>query len=661
MSTFSLYDPALLPEVAVNQSVESVLNRLRVHLGATTLEAALTPAHTIPSPLEQTYNTDWIRSVNMVGINVRTIGNFWNVVAYAFTLPACQQAVHLLPIWEPGVVDSLYGMASWRINPEFFSTELAAARPHLNTVEQQLKVVVNILHAMGKTVGMDVIHHTDRYSEIALANPSFFEWLQRQDTVIKDHSAKLYQKVEAAIWQFLQQHGAATIQPPLPATADIFFYAYMETDRARLLFGEASDQIGRNQRRALLVQWLYQYGYEPVPATMGPPYRGLEVNMDQHAKTTDSQGLVWRDYAITAPQPMSRVFGPLARYQLYEALDDNRQWVIDFNRPRYPVWQYVCENYAAVARAYHFDFMRGDMSHVQMRPDGVPHEVDTYYDLHKAVKSYIQREKPWFAYFAESFLAPPNVIAYGDEVDHLEQSDAEATLGDLQSMVLGSPTFLQHFRRYLDILQTRTVAPAFTMMTGDKDDPRFDHFYLKGNEARFFVGLFLTDMPSYMALGFECRDPHPTPAPNEHYTKLYVFRLVEGEKKTTGPYVWGKNHTLFAAITRIRQLAEQLLPELHAAPTRWLLPPDATAGVKVIAWTQLTQPRFVFVVNLDIDQSAINIKIPHFSTTDPTILTPIFSTHQIKIESKTLITNGKQYQLDHLAAGEGLVLAYAAL
>ncbi|HMP12895.1 MAG TPA: hypothetical protein PKD70_03375 [Saprospiraceae bacterium] len=140
-----------------------------------------------------------------------------------------------------------------------------------------------------------------------------------------------------------------------------------------------------------------------------------------------------------------------------------------------------------------------------------------------------------------------------------------------------------------------------------------------------------------------------------------MFRLVVGEKKTTGPYVWGKNHALFAAITRIRQLAEQILPELGAASTRWLLPPDPTAGVKVIAWTQLTQPRFVFVVNLDTVQSAINIKIPHFLTTDPTILTPIFSTHQIKIESKALITNEKQYQLDHLAAGEGLVLACAAL
>jgi hypothetical protein len=85
----------------------------------------------------------------MVGINVRTIQSFWNVVKY-FTLPASQSSIHLLPIWECGVVASLYGMAGWNINPEFYDAELASYYPHLDTVEKQLKVVVNILHALGK-------------------------------------------------------------------------------------------------------------------------------------------------------------------------------------------------------------------------------------------------------------------------------------------------------------------------------------------------------------------------------------------------------------------------------------------------------------------------------------------------------------------------------
>ena len=61
----------------------------------------------------------------MVGVNVRTLGSFWNVVKYAMTLPDCQSAIHLLPIWEPGVVSSLYGIAGWNLNREFFSSELA--------------------------------------------------------------------------------------------------------------------------------------------------------------------------------------------------------------------------------------------------------------------------------------------------------------------------------------------------------------------------------------------------------------------------------------------------------------------------------------------------------------------------------------------------------
>ena len=140
----------------------------------------------------------------MVGINVRTIGSFWNIMKYMLTVPASQQSIHILPIWEPGVVASLYGMSSWNINPEFYSAELAASVPNLNTVEKQLKVVMNLLHATGRVVGMDVIPHTDRYSEIVLANPQYFEWLQRKDIEIINHRADLYEEAQAIILQFLK-------------------------------------------------------------------------------------------------------------------------------------------------------------------------------------------------------------------------------------------------------------------------------------------------------------------------------------------------------------------------------------------------------------------------------------------------------------------------
>ncbi len=159
---------------------------------------------------------------------------------------------------------------------------------------------------------------------------------------------------------------------------------------------------------------------------------------------------------------MSRVFNPLTRYKLYGRLKDNTDWDIDFDNPRREVWRYVLEKYADVQQRYGFDFMRGDMSHVQMRPDGVPRAIDEFYDIQRAVKIHIQRDKGvrHFSYFAETFLAPRNIMVYGDEVDHLEASDADTTLGDLQSTCVGSPEFLQKLRQYCDLRKRGVLRPA---------------------------------------------------------------------------------------------------------------------------------------------------------------------------------------------------------
>lgn len=638
--------PGLLPEAAIQLSVNEIIELLEKKLGRGTLEDALNPDITIPSPLENEPNSNWIKRTNMVGINVRTIHNFFNIIKYSLTLPNYQQSIHILPIWEVGVVASLYGMASWNINPEFFSQELYEEYPHLDTVEKQLKTVVNLLHASGRVVGMDVIPHTDRYAEIVLANPQYFEWLRRKELEILDHKANLHDDVQNSIMLFLVRNGSA-VHAPYPDDTKAFFEGdFLEEDRLLILFGESQDYEGRMQRREKLVQHLYDQGFEPVPATMAPPYRGLEVDPSPDAKTIDDKGHIWRDYRITKPEPMSRVFGPLTRFKLYERLNDNQDWEIDFDQPRKAVWQYVCYKYAQVQTAFHFDFMRGDMSHVQMRSEGVPEEVDQYYDIHKAVVNYIQKQVPYFAYFAETFMAPAGHMAYGDEVEHLIQSDADSTLGDLQSMVVGSERFIENLAWYLRVLQEGKLAPNFTLMTGDKDDPRFDQFYVKGNEIRLFIALFLSDMPSYMGLGFESRDTHLAPAPNEHYTKLYVFKITEGPKATKGPYIWGQNATLFTQLTQIRLLAEKIMPVIDDAPVEWLISPDNKHDHKGIAWTQQERPKYIFLANLDIDQEANNIDIPFNSKCEL-----MFSTHRSMEE---MIYKASATKVS-LLAGEGLV------
>jgi hypothetical protein len=108
-----------------------------------------------------------------------------------------------------------------------------------------------------------------------------------------------------------------------------------------------------------------------------------------------------------------------------------------------------------------------------------------------------------------------------------------------------------------------------------------------------------------MALGFETRDLHPEPAPNEHYTKLYVFQERKGPKSVSGPYVWGQNLGFFEILTRLRLFVEASWQELsgkpvraHPSTVRWLLPPDAAGVNPLLAWTQAgDSPSYVFLAN----------------------------------------------------------------
>jgi len=562
----------------------------------------------VRSPRGDETDTTWLRRTNMVGVNVRTVGDYAGVIKYALTLPSALDSIHLLPIWEPGVVESLYGPSSWNLNTRFFSPELYEIAPNLDTTPRQLRAVSNLLHVMGKTIGMDVIPHTDRFSEAAVGMPQLFEWMRVTDRVIVDHSDDLAETAEGVVFSWLRARGSAVPHLNVPDAVAALFSLPEET-RLAILFGSPDDVYGRIDRRVDCIRSLKEEGLEPVPATMGVPFRGLVVDPDPDHTTVDEHGMEWTDYLIAEPQSQSRVFSPLARYKLYERVDGNRNWEIDFSRPRPGVWEYVCDHYARARHIGNFDFMRGDMSHVQMRPSGVPDVVDGYYDILGTVKEHIQREHdaPWFGYFAESFLPPRDVFQFGEELDHLEASLADATVGDLQSLHVGSRQFLARFRRYIDDVETRLCAPAFTIGTADKDDPRFDGLYEKGNEARLFTALFLTDMPSYVGLGYEIRDIHREPVENERYTKLFVFRehgdsnVYPSKARFDESFVWGDNQSLFEGITSIREHADEVLPKIANYSTRWLIPPDATGHRGIAAWTQepddAAGDQFVFLVN----------------------------------------------------------------
>jgi hypothetical protein len=162
-------------------------------------------------------------------------------------------------------------------------------------------------------------------------------------------------------------------------------------------------------------------------------------------------------------------------------------------------------------------------------------------------------------------------------------------------------------------------------------------------------------MPAYMALGYETRDTHPIPAPNEHYSKLYVFKEKKGEKATHGPFVWGKNKDLYSKIERMRLLAERIWPLIRGKATDWLIPPDATGQNPILAWTQFGDPQYLFLINTSTNPSgSFGIVLPGKCK----IVDLVFSTATTALdELKSPQDNGIHYRLAGFSAGEGRVYA----
>jgi hypothetical protein len=254
------------PQDALSIPLVEVLDILRRRVGSA-VDLALSPEavdlslplsdlpEPVRSPRSSEDDTSWMRTTNMIGINVRTVGDYAGVIKYALTLPRAIDSIHLLPIWEPGVVESLYGIASWNLNTEFFSDEWHQLLPQLDTVEKQLRAVSNLVHVMGKTIGMDVIPHTDRFSEAAVGTPNLFEWMRVVDDRIVDKSESLTEVVEDAVYEWLALKGSGSTDGPIPHDATALF-ALHEADRLEILFGPVAGLHGRIDRRIDLIMHL---------------------------------------------------------------------------------------------------------------------------------------------------------------------------------------------------------------------------------------------------------------------------------------------------------------------------------------------------------------------------------------------------------------------
>jgi hypothetical protein len=104
-----------------------------------------------------------------------------------------------------------------------------------------------------------------------------------------------------------------------------------------------------------------------------------------------------------------------------------------------------------------------------------------------------------------------------------------------------------------------------------------------------------------MSLGFECRNKHLERAPNEEYTKLYVFQIsdeAETDKVTHGPFEWGKNYGLFFELEKMKILFEEINRKNAFLGFEWIQKPSET---QFVAKWKLGD--YLFLANLNANNS----------------------------------------------------------
>ena len=201
----------LNPKDCLNMSFNQSLDLLKKIVDKKEIEKAFDISKNYPGFLEGQKDTTWSHNAKIMGINPRITKTFWGIVKYAMTFP--EECVHIMPLWTPGIDGGFYAPLNFRLNKEFMDNELSASG--YDTPEKQLKLVINVLHAMGKVVCFDALLHTERWSELVFLYPQYFEWVKLNKTKSRQYSGyeldfnSIYKEVQICIKTFLQLNGCA--------------------------------------------------------------------------------------------------------------------------------------------------------------------------------------------------------------------------------------------------------------------------------------------------------------------------------------------------------------------------------------------------------------------------------------------------------------------
>ena len=562
------------PKDCLDLSFEQSFSMLKELLGESTLNNALDISSSYPSPLADCKDTQWCKTIKIIGINPRLTKTFWGIVKYAMTFP--ESGIHLMPLWTTGDKGSLYVQTSWRLNEEFLDTDLA--RSGYDTAEKQLKLVINILHALGKIVGFDALPHVDNFSEITLLNPGFFEWAKLNK---QKNSQLFYPDVD---YNFIYKEVENIIISTLNAPDNLF--ELQENERESIIFPQNTD---RTAVRIKLMKKIRAAGLEPLPVTEHSPMRPVVF---QKIKKSGSNS--WAVFDVKNRSNAAKVIGCITPYKWYKI--DTQGYPVK-NAPEDDVWSYYSGKIADFQNEYNFDFLRADMAHNQISHSHISNEKDENekQEMWAYLKNKISSQKPYFALLAEAFYNTYYINGISDMIN----KKADIVLGNMNFKYLNNEfidtidDFLKPFRENFPFY------PCICTFSNDGDLKEHSKYFQseEANEVRFFISMFL-NLPSYTGMGYETKSLKPQKS-NE-FSNEYV-------KHQSKPYQWGKNAVLYGQITKMRELYVKYKSIIDNCRLDLI---NSENNALVWCYYSDNEPKLLFAVNLNPNKHDIKIKLP---------------------------------------------------
>ncbi len=615
------------PESALNWDFNTSLKALQTLIGKNEVQNIF-QGKSIQAPHQNDRNSEWLKQSKVVGINPRAIGSYFDIVKYAMTFP--EDSLHLLPLFEQGCQGSLYAPVNFKLSEEFMDKDLT--KLGFDTPEKQLKLTMNLLHALNKNVGMDFLQHTDRFSEEVFINPDNFIWAkvdeskQRELQYPEVHPDKIGEDVKNAVVDFLKENGDTKGQP----VKEIYlqnFYNLSEDRRREILFGSDNSEQ-KTTRRVALMNHVRNANLETKPISLDDPRRKIVFKEMQ-----GNNGVTWANFTDNMGD---RMFGNLTGYKLYH-LDENGQ--VDISKPNKSAWDFVCKQNAKFQQDYNFDFLRADMGYLTFD--------DEKRDIHSKVKEYIQNQGAHhFASLGECFCG------FGDNqnTEAIKRKNYDSVLGNLHYENVYDYNFN-------DIVKAYNFAPDYkvslTSITADSDQARYNQHYDNfQNKIRTFFGLFL-NQPSYMGMGLETREDNPTEGKN--LTKDFINDW--GIPK----YEWGQNKSFFKTISGMRNVFAKIKDDIQKQLHYWLW----TSDKKVASWFYYTKdalnPSYLFVANTDTNQKD-EVEVQNLFDTnvsdninknrDTLALKEIYSSEKTEASDIDIMVKRKSHKIRNLKAGE---------